>query len=102
MRTLVLLVGIVLIVLGLFGGIAASVLVRLMYDPVKDPVATIDGEGPVELKKGDYEIWIDESDRIGFMKVRDPQGNEVDLENPLMSPSQKGYMADLEFTAHES
>jgi len=102
MRTWVLLLGIAMIVVGLFGGIAASVLVRLMYDPVKDPVATIDGEGPVELKKGDYEIWIDESDRMGSLHIKDPQGNEVNVDSPKMSPSQKGYMADLKFTAPES
>jgi hypothetical protein len=102
MRVGILLIGIVLVMVGLLGGLALSFIVFQAYDPVKDPAARIEGSGPVELKKGDYEIWIDESDSTGHIRITDPNGEEVDLENPPIAPSQKGYMADLEFTADET
>jgi len=98
----ILLVGIAIIVVGLFGGIAASVLVRLTYDPIKDPVAKVTTSGPVELKKGDYEIWEDEDAMATYVKITDPDGNEVEIESAEMVPIQKGHNCNNLFTAEKS
>lgn len=102
MRLGLLIIGLILVIAGLVLGIAVMFGVMNLYDPVKDPVAEINGSISVDLKKGDYEIWVDESESTGYVRIRDPQGNEVEVKNIDISPSQNGYMADLKFTADET
>jgi hypothetical protein len=94
--------GVILVIVGLILGIAVMFAVMKAYDPVRDPVAEINGTVSVDLKKGDYEIWVDESKSTGRLRITDTHGNEVEVENMKISPSQKGYMADLKFTADET
>jgi hypothetical protein len=102
MKLWLLLVGIVIIVLGLFGGALLSYIMVQTYDPIKDPVAKVTSSGPVELKKGDYEIWEDEDAMATYLKITDPDGNEVETESPDMAPIQKGHNCNFLFTAEKS
>lgn len=102
MRLWLLLVGIVVIILGLVGGVLLTFIGYSLYDPIKDPVAKVTGSGPVELKKGDHEIWEDEDAMATYLKIIGPDGNEVETESPDIAPVQKGYNCNFLFTAKES
>lgn len=102
MRLWLLLVGIAVIIFGLVGGALLSFIDSRLYDPIKDPVAKVTESGPVELKKGDYEIWEDEDAMATYLRIIGPDGREVETESPDIAPVQKGHNCNFLFTAKES